>query len=191
MVKSSRSWYPHIQKLPWLHKPAIKRQQILPRILATLPSFHSITQKNSPVKTLNRHSVNPITPPKTSYFSLLTMASPPSPKPQSTMHKTTLAILAAYEHQSIDEIMSFRTPDCIHTVFPCNLYPFISSIFHPPSPLLRCNFPDQHGNPLTATASLPRTPMSNTAYRTFFAATIPKNLELPYQNLRCHRIASI
>ena len=133
--KSSRSWYPHIKKMLWLHKPASKRPQILPRILATLLSFHIITQKNSPVKNLNRQSVNLNTLPKISYFSLLTMASPPSPNSQSTMHKTTLAILAAYEHQSIDEIMSFRTPDCVHTVFPCNSYPLICPSPVPSSPL--------------------------------------------------------
>jgi hypothetical protein len=102
------------------------------------------------------------------------MASPPSPKPQSTMHKTTLAILAAYGHQSIEEIMSFRTPDCIHKVLPCNSYPFISPIPFSHPLISAVIFPDQHGNPLTATASLPRTQMSNTGYRTFFAATIPK-----------------
>jgi len=134
-LKSSRSWYPHIKKMLWLHKPASKRPQILPRILATLLSFHIITQKTSPVKNLNRQSVNFITPPKTAYFSLLTMALPPSPNSQSTMHKTTLAILAAYEHQSIDEIMSFRTPDCVHTVFPCNSYPLICPSPIPSSPL--------------------------------------------------------
>ena len=49
-LKSSRSWYPHIKKMLWLHKPASKRPQILPRILATLLSFHIITQKTSPVE---------------------------------------------------------------------------------------------------------------------------------------------
>jgi hypothetical protein len=53
-----------------------------------------------------------------------TMSSPPSTSaPQSTIHKTTLLILAAYEHQSIEEIMSFLTPDCTHIILPSSLTP--------------------------------------------------------------------
>ncbi|KAE9369751.1 hypothetical protein N431DRAFT_427903 [Stipitochalara longipes BDJ] len=61
-----------------------------------------------------------------------------SPKAPSKIHQTTLAILAAYEHQNLDEILSFRTEDCIHIIRP---------------------------------SSLPRPPMDNTAYRTFFSST--------------------
>jgi ketosteroid isomerase-like protein len=48
------------------------------------------------------------------------MSSPPS-TPQSTIHKTTLSILAAYERQSLEEIMAFFTPDCIHVISPSSL----------------------------------------------------------------------
>jgi ketosteroid isomerase-like protein len=48
------------------------------------------------------------------------MSSPPS-TPQSKIHKTTLAILAAYDRQSLEEIMSFFTPDCIHVFSPSSL----------------------------------------------------------------------
>jgi hypothetical protein len=44
-----------------------------------------------------------------------------SPTPQSTIYKTTLSILAAYEHQSLSEIMSFRTADCINIIRPSSL----------------------------------------------------------------------
>jgi hypothetical protein len=44
-----------------------------------------------------------------------------SSNPQSTIHKTTLSILAAYEHQSAEEIMSFCTPDCTHIIAPSSL----------------------------------------------------------------------
>ena len=47
-----------------------------------------------------------------------------SPKHYSSkIHQTTLAILAAYEHQDLDEIMSFRTEDCIHIIRPSSLSP--------------------------------------------------------------------
>ncbi|OCK76594.1 hypothetical protein K432DRAFT_385340 [Lepidopterella palustris CBS 459.81] len=48
------------------------------------------------------------------------MSSPPS-TPQSTIRKTTLSVLAGYEHQSIEEIMAFCTPDCIHVFSPSSL----------------------------------------------------------------------
>jgi len=48
------------------------------------------------------------------------MSSPPS-TPQSTIRKTTLSILAGYEHQSLEEIMAFCTPDCIHVISPSSL----------------------------------------------------------------------
>jgi ketosteroid isomerase-like protein len=70
------------------------------------------------------------------------MSSLPS-TPQSTIHKTTLSILAGYQHQSLEEIMAFFTPDCIHVFSPSSL-------------------------------SISGTPMSNTAYSTFYASVIPK-----------------
>jgi hypothetical protein len=41
--------------------------------------------------------------------------------PQSTIHKTTLSILAAYERQSLSEIMSFRTADCKNIIRPSSI----------------------------------------------------------------------
>jgi hypothetical protein len=44
-----------------------------------------------------------------------------SQTPESKIHKTTLSILAAYEHQSLTELMSFMTPDCTHILRPGSL----------------------------------------------------------------------
>jgi len=49
------------------------------------------------------------------------MSVMPSTSPLSTRRKTTLEILEAYESWSLDAIMSFRTPDCVHEVLPTSL----------------------------------------------------------------------
>lgn len=47
--------------------------------------------------------------------------SSPTPASQSTIHKTTVSILDGYARQSLEDIMAFFTPDCIHVIAPSSL----------------------------------------------------------------------